>query len=66
MNLFDYALSKCRYRDQNKENLQSLTPLLDNKVITSYMASKIACVGLSFNHLKTVCKRDGSQGISRE
>ena len=60
---YDYALSKCRYRVQKQENLQSLTPLLDNKVITSYMASKIACSGLSYNHLKTVCRRDGSQGL---
>ena len=27
------------------------------------MASKIACSGLSYNHLKTVCRLDGSKGL---
>ena len=60
---YEYALSKCRYRIQKDVNLQSLTPLVEKKVITQYMASKIASSGLSYSHLKTVCSRDAFQGL---
>ena len=60
---FDYAVSKCQYRIQKDANYGSLVPLIEQEVVTKYMAQTIAASGLCFVHLQTVCKRDSFQGL---
>ncbi|XP_021373023.1 uncharacterized protein LOC110463022 [Mizuhopecten yessoensis] len=51
------------YKRKKDNNLPSFTILVERKVISAFMASKIAGSGLSVRHIQLAYSRDGSDGI---
>lgn len=60
---WDYVTLCVQYSTMKNANLETLQPLLQNKIITNYMAGKIAGSGLSLDHLKLSFERDNDNGL---
>ena len=65
-----HTISMVYVRQQEEElpklvaqNLPSLRPLVDSRVLSTQMAKKIAESNLNLSHLKMAFERDGSTGI---
>ena len=58
-----YILESLNYSNEVKVNLPSLEHLVQRQVISNMMARKIAGSGLRCNHLITVFRRSGEDGI---
>ena len=52
------------FLDKKRENLSSLQPLIQAKVITKGMAEKVASSGLTIAHLQLAFQRSAAGGIS--
>lgn len=59
----DYVIKRNEYNTQKKANLQTLQPLIQNRIISENMAQKIAASGLTFSHIKLAFQRAGQDGI---
>jgi hypothetical protein len=51
------------FRMQSNSLFNTFLPLVEKKVLSKCMASKLANSGLALQHLKLALKRDGQQGI---
>jgi len=52
------------FLDKKRENLSSLQPLIQAKVITKGMAEKVASSGLTITHLQLAFQRGAADGLS--
>ena len=52
------------FLEKNRENLSSLQPLIQAKVITKGMAEKVAASGLAIANLQLAFQRGAADGIS--
>ena len=60
---FEFIRDKIVYDGKAKENLCTLKPMLEKRIISKVMADKIAGSGLTFNALKLAFSRDSVNGI---
>ncbi|XP_056018747.1 uncharacterized protein LOC125669025 [Ostrea edulis] len=57
------ALESCRYSSEVRKNIPTLNHLINEKVVSKGMASKIAGSGLNFRCLQLAYRRDPHDGI---
>ena len=58
------ALEGYKYKDDQLARYQTLTCLVEAKVVSKAMAMKIAGSGLEYGHLKCIVHRNGLDGIT--
>lgn len=62
---FDSYISLLHYHEMVQKNSSSLMCLVNNKVISKMIMTRIAKSGLSFSHLLLAYKRDSQHGVLR-
>ncbi|XP_065941597.1 uncharacterized protein [Magallana gigas] len=62
---FDSYISLLNYHEMVQKNSSSLMCLVNNKVISKMIMTRIAKSGLSFSHLLLAYKRDSQHGVLR-
>ncbi|XP_062570472.1 uncharacterized protein LOC134232509 [Saccostrea cucullata] len=61
--MYDYVLQHLKFSSVKNDNLKSLDVLVHGKVITEFMANKIAKSGLNMNYIKLAHTRNGEDGV---
>lgn len=59
----DYIMQVVLQMEDSKSNLQTLMPLIRNKIVSESMVKKMSLPGLLMHHLQLVYQRGGFDGV---